>query len=68
MKGTPPNERRPGYFNGVHGIAVNPKTRRVYVNDRNNGRVQASQGPIRSFSSASPGRASGSSSFWSSEG
>ena len=40
MKGTPPNERRPGYFNSVHGIAVNPKTRRVYVNDRNNGRVQ----------------------------
>jgi DNA-binding beta-propeller fold protein YncE len=40
MKGTPPNERRPGYFNSVHGIAVNPKTRRVYVNDRNNGRLQ----------------------------
>ena len=29
MKGTQPNERRPGYFNSVHGIAVNPKTRRV---------------------------------------
>jgi DNA-binding beta-propeller fold protein YncE len=40
MKGTPPNEKRPGYFNSVHGIAVNPKTRRVYVNDRNNGRLQ----------------------------
>jgi DNA-binding beta-propeller fold protein YncE len=40
MKGTPPNERRPAYFNSVHGIAVNPKTRRVYVNDRNNGRLQ----------------------------
>jgi len=40
MKGTPPNERRPGYMNNVHGIAVNPKTRRVYVNDRDNGRVQ----------------------------
>jgi DNA-binding beta-propeller fold protein YncE len=40
MKGTPPNERRPGYMNNVHGIAVNPKTRRVFVNDRNNGRVQ----------------------------
>jgi DNA-binding beta-propeller fold protein YncE len=40
MKGTQPNERRPGYFNSVHGIAVNPKTRRVYVNDRNNGRLQ----------------------------
>jgi DNA-binding beta-propeller fold protein YncE len=40
MKGTPPNEKRPGYFNSVHGIAVNPTTRRVYVNDRNNGRIQ----------------------------
>jgi DNA-binding beta-propeller fold protein YncE len=40
MKGTQPNERRAGYFNSVHGIAVNPKTRRVYVNDRNNGRIQ----------------------------
>jgi len=39
-KGTQPNERRPGYFNSVHGIAVNPTTRRVYVNDRNNGRIQ----------------------------
>ena len=24
----------------MHGIAVNPKTRHVYVNDRNNGRMQ----------------------------
>jgi len=40
MKGTPPNERRPGYFSSVHGIAVDPTTRRVYVNDRNDGRVQ----------------------------
>ena len=40
MKGTPPNEKRPGYFNSVHGIAVDPTTRRVYVNDRNNGRMQ----------------------------
>lgn len=40
QKGTPPNEMRPGYFNSVHGIAVDPTTRRVYVNDRNNGRVQ----------------------------
>jgi hypothetical protein len=39
-KGTPPNEKRPGYWNNVHGIAVNPQTRRVYVNDRSNGRVQ----------------------------
>jgi DNA-binding beta-propeller fold protein YncE len=40
LKGAPPNEKRPNYMNNVHGIAVNPKTRRVYVNDRNNGRVQ----------------------------
>ncbi len=40
QKGNPPNETRPGYFNNVHGIAVNPLTRRVYINDRNNNRVQ----------------------------
>ena len=28
-EGHAPNERRPGYFNSVHGIAVNPTTRRV---------------------------------------
>ena len=39
-KGNPPNETRPGYWNNVHGIAVDPTTRRVYVNDRNNSRVQ----------------------------
>ena len=39
-KGTPPNEKRPGYFSSVHGIAVDPTTRRVYINDRNNGRLQ----------------------------
>ena len=33
-------ETRPGYFNNVHGVAVDPMTRRVFVNDRNNGRVQ----------------------------
>jgi hypothetical protein len=40
QKGTPPNEKRPGYFNNVHGIAVDPVTRRVFVNDRGNNRVQ----------------------------
>jgi DNA-binding beta-propeller fold protein YncE len=39
-KGTPPNEKRPGYFNNVHGVAVDPETRRVFVNDRQNHRVQ----------------------------
>jgi 6-phosphogluconolactonase (cycloisomerase 2 family) len=38
--GTPPNEMRPGYFNSVHGIAVDPQTRRVFVNDRSNHRIQ----------------------------
>ncbi|HUY14335.1 MAG TPA: peptidyl-alpha-hydroxyglycine alpha-amidating lyase family protein [Terriglobia bacterium] len=39
-KGTPPNDKRPGYFNTVHGIAVDPITRYVYVTDRQNGRAQ----------------------------
>jgi hypothetical protein len=39
QKGTPP-EKRPGYLNNVHGIGVDPTTRRVYVNDRQNGRAQ----------------------------
>ena len=30
----------PGYMNNVHGIAVDPQTRRVFVNDRANHRVQ----------------------------
>jgi sugar lactone lactonase YvrE len=40
IKGNPPNEQRPGYMNNVHGIAVDPKSRRVFVNDRNNHRIQ----------------------------
>ena len=39
-KGNPPNEKRPGYFNTVHGVAVDPQTRRVFVNDRQNHRIQ----------------------------
>ena len=39
-KGDAGKEKRPGYFNNVHGIAVDPQTRRVFVNDRANGRVQ----------------------------
>ncbi len=35
-----PPETRPGYFNGVHGIAVDPATRRVFVSDRQNLRIQ----------------------------
>lgn len=40
QKGNPPHDTRPGYFNNVHGIAVDPQTRRVFVNDRGNHRVQ----------------------------
>lgn len=40
QKGTPPNDTRPGYFNTVHGIGIDPETGRVFVNDRNNRRVQ----------------------------
>jgi sugar lactone lactonase YvrE len=40
QKGDNGKETRPGYFNNVHGVAVDPQTRRVFVNDRNNGRVQ----------------------------
>jgi len=39
-KGTPPNETRPGYFNNVHGIAIDPERHFVFINDRNNGRIQ----------------------------
>jgi hypothetical protein len=40
MKGTPPNDTRPGYFNNVHGMALDPQTRHVFVNDRGNHRIQ----------------------------
>jgi DNA-binding beta-propeller fold protein YncE len=33
-------ETRPGYMNNVHGVAVDVQTRRVFVNDRDNHRVQ----------------------------
>ncbi len=38
QKGTPP-EKRPGYMNTVHAIAVD-KARRVYISDRANDRIQ----------------------------
>jgi DNA-binding beta-propeller fold protein YncE len=34
------NETRPGYMNKVHGVAVDLERSRVYVNDRQNNRVQ----------------------------
>ena len=39
-KGDPPNDKRPYYMNNVHGIAIDPQTKRVFVNDRANHRVQ----------------------------
>jgi hypothetical protein len=39
-KGTPPNDKRPSYFNNVHGMALDPQTRHVFVNDRGNHRIQ----------------------------
>ncbi len=39
-RGTAPNETRPAYWNNVHGIAVDPATNRVFVNDRGNRRIQ----------------------------
>jgi peptidylamidoglycolate lyase len=38
--GNPPNDTRPGYFNNVHGIATDPETNQVFVNDRGNRRIQ----------------------------
>ena len=37
-------ETRPGYFNTVHAIAADPVTRRVYVSDRSNRRIQVLDG------------------------
>jgi hypothetical protein len=33
-------EARPGYMNNVHGVAVDVPTKRVFVNDRDNHRIQ----------------------------
>ena len=38
--GNPPNDTRPSRFNAVHGIAIDPDTRRLYVTDRSNRRIQ----------------------------
>ena len=38
--GEPGNETRPGYMNNVHGVAVDIKTGNVFVNDRDNHRIQ----------------------------
>jgi hypothetical protein len=40
QSGDPGKETRPGYMNNVHGVAVDVETRRVFVNDRDNNRIQ----------------------------
>jgi hypothetical protein len=39
-KSTTPNDTAPGTFNAVHGVQVDPGTRKVYVTDRENHRIQ----------------------------
>jgi len=38
--GEPGNETRPGYMNNVHGVAYDLNSNRVFVNDRDNHRIQ----------------------------
>jgi 6-phosphogluconolactonase (cycloisomerase 2 family) len=40
MKGQNNNDTRPNYFNNVHGVAIDPQTLQVFVNDRGNHRAQ----------------------------
>ncbi len=40
MAGEGGQETRPGYMNNVHGVAVDVETERVFVNDRENHRIQ----------------------------
>src|SRR5215475_12587449 len=35
----PPNEKRPGYMNNVHGVPVDPVSRNVFVNDRSTNKM-----------------------------
>jgi DNA-binding beta-propeller fold protein YncE len=39
-KGANNNDTRPNFFNNVHGVGVDSKTQRIFVNDRGNHRVQ----------------------------
>ncbi|MBI4885538.1 MAG: hypothetical protein HY824_00445 [Acidobacteria bacterium] len=39
-KSVTPRDTTPGTFNAVHGVVVDPDTRRVYVTDRENARIQ----------------------------
>ena len=49
-------ETRLGYFNNVHGIAVDPQTGRVFVNDRGNRRIQVFDANGKALDSWSVGR------------
>lgn len=40
LKATDPFDTRPYYMNNVHGVAIDPVTKHVFVNDRGNHRVQ----------------------------
>jgi peptidylamidoglycolate lyase len=40
QKSTTPNDTTPGTFNAVHGVQVDAETRKVYVTDRENHRIQ----------------------------
>jgi DNA-binding beta-propeller fold protein YncE len=55
-KGDAGKETRPGYFNNVHGVAVDPQTGRVFVNDRGNRRIQVFDANGKYLDSWSVGR------------
>ncbi len=40
QEGILPDDTRPGYFNSLHGIDVDPESRRLYISDRQNNRIQ----------------------------
>ena len=55
-RGESGKETRMGYFNNVHGVAVDPQTGRVFVNDRGNRRVQVFDANGKPLDSWSVGR------------
>ena len=40
QEGILPDDTRPGYFNSLHGIDIDLESRRIYINDRQNNRMQ----------------------------
>jgi NHL repeat-containing protein len=55
-KGEAGKETRPSYFNNVHGVALDPQTGRVFVNDRGNRRIQVFDANGKYLDSWSVGR------------